>query len=119
MPIYEFACQSCGYEFEHMQPFSAAITPNCTRCNSSDVVRRLGRPAIHFKGSGWYITDSKKNGASSTDKNGAEKSSTEKSSTEKSSTEKTGADKKSSDTSSAPAEAKSDSKPAAAPVAAD
>lgn len=80
MPIYEFACQSCGHEFEHMQSFSAQSTPTCTHCNSSAVVRRLGRPAIHFKGSGWYITDSKKNGAASAEKNGADKNGAEKSS---------------------------------------
>ena len=36
-------------------------------CGSDNVARRLSPPAIHFKGSGWYITDSKngkgKNGA--------------------------------------------------------
>lgn len=60
MPIYEFVCQQCGHEFEHIQSFSAVNAPACTSCGSDEVVRRLGRPAIHFKGSGWYITDSKK-----------------------------------------------------------
>ena len=80
MPIYEFECRSCGNEFEHMQSFSATTTPACGACGSEEVVRRLGRPAIHFKGSGWYITDSKKkasaesaSGVSTT--NGADKSS--------------------------------------------
>ena len=59
MPIYEFLCQSCGHEFERILPFSAQSTPPCPQCKSDHVVRQMGRPAIHFKGSGWYINDSK------------------------------------------------------------
>jgi hypothetical protein len=33
--------------------------PACPVCEGSDVKRRMSKPAIHFKGSGWYITDSK------------------------------------------------------------
>ena len=60
MPIYEFICESCGNEFEQIQSFSDSSVPACTKCGSTQVVRRMGRPAIHFKGSGWYVTDSKK-----------------------------------------------------------
>lgn len=60
MPIYEFSCAACGADFERIQSFSDSSTPACPHCNSAQVTRRLGRPAIHFKGSGWYITDSKK-----------------------------------------------------------
>lgn len=59
MPIYEFVCQSCGNEFEKILSFSAQTMPHCPKCNSQQVERQVGRPAIHFKGSGWYITDSK------------------------------------------------------------
>jgi putative FmdB family regulatory protein len=62
MPIYEFVCQGCGNEFERLQSFSDASTPLCPNCQSVQVRRRLSPPAIHFKGSGWYVTDSK-NGA--------------------------------------------------------
>ncbi len=60
MPIYEFVCEECGHEFERIMSFSATETPACTNCGAEQVSRRVGRPAIHFKGSGWYITDSKK-----------------------------------------------------------
>jgi putative FmdB family regulatory protein len=60
MPIYEFSCGVCGAEFERIQAFSDTSVPACPRCASEQVTRRLGRPAIHFKGSGWYVTDSKK-----------------------------------------------------------
>ncbi|MFN2201042.1 MAG: FmdB family zinc ribbon protein [Caldilineaceae bacterium] len=66
MPIYEYVCHNCGHEFEKIQGWSEDA-PVCVSCGSSDVTRRLSPPAIHFKGSGWYITDSKngkgKNGA--------------------------------------------------------
>ncbi len=60
MPIYEFVCQSCENEFERIQSFSDSSVPVCIKCQSTKVVRLMGRPAIHFKGSGWYINDSKK-----------------------------------------------------------
>ncbi|MEZ4673593.1 MAG: zinc ribbon domain-containing protein [Caldilineaceae bacterium] len=59
MPIYEFVCESCGHEFEQIVPFSATAMPSCPACQSKQVHRQMSRPAIHFKGSGWYITDSK------------------------------------------------------------
>jgi putative FmdB family regulatory protein len=59
MPIYEFACQDCGHEFEKIQSFSDSSTPVCPNCQGVHVQRRMSAPAIHFKGSGWYITDSK------------------------------------------------------------
>jgi putative FmdB family regulatory protein len=66
MPIYEFVCLSCGNDFEKLQSFSETSSPHCPACQSDQVRRRLSSPAIHFKGSGWYVTDSKsgKNGKS-------------------------------------------------------
>lgn len=59
VPIYEFECESCGTEFERILSFSDSSAPDCPACESDNVVRQLSRPAIHFKGSGWYINDSK------------------------------------------------------------
>ena len=61
MPIYEFSCQNCNAEFEIVLSFSDSTMPVCPKCASSNVQRLLSRPAIHFKGSGWYINDSKNN----------------------------------------------------------
>ena len=74
MPIYEFACQDCSYEFEKIQSFSDSSTPDCPNCQGRHVLRRMSAPAIHFKGSGWYITDSKNAGKASATgpKNGEE-----------------------------------------------
>lgn len=59
MPIYEFVCSACQNEFEKIMSFSSTSLPACPNCGSAEVARQMGRPAIHFKGSGWYITDSK------------------------------------------------------------
>lgn len=77
MPIYEFLCQNCGNEFEKILPFSAQ-TPHCPKCMSEHVKRYVGRPAIHFKGSGWYITDSKagKDSANGSGNKGTDKAET-------------------------------------------
>lgn len=60
MPIYEIACKECGNQYERIVSFSSTDLPACPACSSADVTRLLSKPAIHFKGSGWYITDSKK-----------------------------------------------------------
>lgn len=58
MPIYEYACESCGHRFEVRQSFSDDPIADCTRCGAH--VRRVLHPAgVIFKGSGWYATDSR------------------------------------------------------------
>jgi putative FmdB family regulatory protein len=74
VPIYELYCEECGHEFEKIVPFSAVELPACPACQSEGVGRRMSRPAIHFKGSGWYITDSRK-GNGKYSNNGGEHSS--------------------------------------------
>lgn len=64
MPIYEFVCNECGNSFEKRVAFTATTAPACGSCSSDNVQRQLSAPAIHFKGSGWYINDSKKGGQS-------------------------------------------------------
>jgi len=76
MPIYEYVCQSCGVDFEKLTSFSDTSVPDCPSCHSAQVARQLSRPAIHFKGSGWYINDSKpssKESANGSNGNGAGK----------------------------------------------
>lgn len=66
MPIYTYQCQSCSAIAEKRQSFSDAPLTTCEQCGGN--VRRLIHPVgIVFKGSGWYVTDSRastKNGAS-------------------------------------------------------
>lgn len=60
MPTYEYECKSCGKTFEAFQSMSDAPLSSCPACGKS--VRRLigGGTGIIFKGSGFYVNDSKK-----------------------------------------------------------
>ncbi|MCL5961835.1 MAG: zinc ribbon domain-containing protein [Chloroflexi bacterium] len=59
MPTYEYECLSCSQRFEKRQSFSEEPVAECPDCGCQ--VRRVLYPAgIIFKGSGWYITDSKR-----------------------------------------------------------
>jgi putative FmdB family regulatory protein len=65
MPTYEYFCESCGSRFEAVQRFSDAPLSQCP--TGHEGVRRVINPAgIIFKGSGWYIKDSKSDGSSTT-----------------------------------------------------
>ena len=125
MPIYEFTCQSCGNEFEQIRSFSDSSVPTCTKCGSAEVVRRVGRPAIHFKGSGWYITDSKKGGKNGDSKGAAVKSSDETTGAAVESKSESSSEGKTESKTESKVESKSESKPetksasAPAPVASD
>lgn len=59
MPTYEYQCKTCGHQFEQFQRYSDPVLTECPRCSGS--IRRVIFPAgVIFKGSGWYITDSRK-----------------------------------------------------------
>ncbi len=57
MPLYEYKCDACGATFEVIQRFSDAPIEICRACGAAPVHKVLSAPAIHFKGSGWYVTD--------------------------------------------------------------
>ncbi len=59
MPIYEYICQSCGLEKEHLQKMNDALIENCPECGSSDYVKQISAAGFQLKGSGWYVTDFK------------------------------------------------------------
>ena len=61
MPIYEYLCNSCGAEKEHLQKISDAPIAVCPACGSSDYVKRISAAGFQLKGSGWYVTDFKNN----------------------------------------------------------
>lgn len=59
MPTYEYLCDNCGYNFETKQSFKDEPLTLCPNCNH-DALHRVPQAAgVVFKGSGWYITDSK------------------------------------------------------------
>jgi putative FmdB family regulatory protein len=57
--MYDYRCDACGHRFEVRQSFSDEPLSLCPQCTGR--VRRVVHPAgVIFKGSGWYITDSRK-----------------------------------------------------------
>jgi putative FmdB family regulatory protein len=59
MPIYEYECGHCSYRFEMRQGFDEEPQAMCPQCQGR--ARRVFHAApIIYKGSGFYITDSRK-----------------------------------------------------------
>ncbi len=65
MPVYEYACTSCGERTEARQSFDDLPLEECPHCGGR--LRKLYSPVgIVFKGSGFYSTDTKKKPAGTT-----------------------------------------------------
>jgi putative FmdB family regulatory protein len=94
MPLYEYKCESCGKTFEVIQKFSDTPLEVHDECGGK-VIRLVSPSALHFKGSGWYVTDY------AGTKNGADKAKS-----------KDGKDSKNETTASTDSSAKSDTKSA-------
>jgi putative FmdB family regulatory protein len=73
MPLYEYECSHCGHAFEVVQKAHGQPLKKCPKC-SGPLRKLLSAPAIHFKGSGWYITDYAKKSSGEADKAPAKKS---------------------------------------------
>ncbi|MGI8642932.1 MAG: FmdB family zinc ribbon protein [Thermomicrobiales bacterium] len=59
MPTYSYRCDTCGDQFDTFQKFSDDPLTECPSCDGT--VRRVIQPVgVVFKGSGWYINDSRK-----------------------------------------------------------
>jgi putative FmdB family regulatory protein len=83
VPTYTYTCAACNDVIEKRQSFTDAPLTTCEQCGGS--LRKVIHPVgIVFKGSGWYITDSRSstsstNGpAASTSSDSAAKSDTSK-----------------------------------------
>jgi len=59
MPIYEYRCEQCGFQKEHLQKMNDAALTVCPSCNSDRYVKQLSVAGFQLKGSGWYATDFK------------------------------------------------------------
>ena len=65
MPTYDYACRSCGHQFEELQSFSEPALTTCPACKKKALERLFGGGgAIIFKGSGFYETDYRRAGDS-------------------------------------------------------
>ncbi|MCR9143347.1 MAG: hypothetical protein NXI24_13930 [bacterium] len=65
MPTYTYECKDCGHRYDNFQSISAAADTECPECKGR--VERVigGGVGIVFKGSGFYVTDYKKDSGSS------------------------------------------------------
>ena len=60
MPNYDYKCMKCEYIFERFHGINEEISFSCPECTSTKVERQIsGGSGIHFKGSGFYVTDYK------------------------------------------------------------
>src|SRR2546425_4196828 len=58
VPIYDYRCDHCGHAFSAVQSYKDQPLEKCPKCGKKPR-RLIGPPAIVFKGSGWYKTDSR------------------------------------------------------------
>lgn len=61
MPTYEYQCPK-GHQFEKLQKISDRSRPRCPECGAAAERRISGGAGLHFKGTGFYITDYGKDG---------------------------------------------------------
>lgn len=94
MPTYEYRCAECGEHIEVVQSFSDDPLTTCDLCQGE--LKKVFHPVgVVFKGSGFYVNDSRSSKAQSTstksESSGSEPKSADssKSATESSKTEKT------------------------------
>ena len=61
MPLYDYKCSACGNIREVRHGFNESHSEPCPACGGT--MSRVFNPApILFKGSGFYVTDSRPNG---------------------------------------------------------
>jgi putative FmdB family regulatory protein len=91
MPTYEYACATCGHEWEEIQKISEAALEKCPSCKKKSAKRQISGGNFILKGGGWYAdlyssSGSSKNGSSSSSSSTKSESSSESKSETKSET---------------------------------
>lgn len=68
MPTYDYRCTECGHIFEYFQSMTDEPLSVCPECGGE--VKRMvgGGSGLIFKGSGFYVNDSKKSTSGSSSK---------------------------------------------------
>lgn len=92
MPTYDYECSACGHTFDAFQSMSDDPLSRCPSCGKAKLKRLIGGGlGVIFKGSGFYVTDSRSSGSAA--------KTAPKSDGESAASDKTGGDgKKSADT---------------------
>ena len=63
MPIYEYRCDSCGFQKEYIQRMSDALLTDCPECKKATFSKMVTAAGFQLKGGGWYVTDFKSGGS--------------------------------------------------------
>jgi len=63
---YDYRCKDCRKKFE-VEIISTSklegrrkVSPTCPNCQSKNTIKLISKPAVIFKGTGFYKTDNKK-----------------------------------------------------------
>ncbi len=59
MPIYEYKCKNCKYQFEQLQKITEKPPRVCPKCKKAGIVKMVSSTNFQLKGTGWYVTDFK------------------------------------------------------------
>ena len=63
MPIYAYKCGSCGQAKDVLQKISDPALSTCPACGAEAFAKQITAAGFQLKGSGWYATDFRSNGA--------------------------------------------------------
>ena len=66
VPIYDYRCDACGHAFSAVRSYTDPAVDRCPNCGERPR-KLMASPAIVFRGSGWYKTDSRAASRSSAD----------------------------------------------------
>ena len=87
MPIYEYACPSCGKIHDVLQKVSDPAPNSCSACGAQGALTRMvSRTSFVLKGGGWYsdlYSSTKKEGSSSSSSSSSSESSSSAASADK------------------------------------
>ena len=63
MPIYAYRCSACGHAQDVLQKLSDPVLTVCPACGAECFAKQVTAAGFQLKGSGWYVTDFRGNGA--------------------------------------------------------
>ncbi|MFM7534009.1 MAG: FmdB family zinc ribbon protein [Rubrivivax sp.] len=63
MPIYAYRCGACGHSRDVLQKLSDPLLTTCPVCGAEAFTKQVTAAGFQLKGSGWYVTDFRDNGA--------------------------------------------------------
>lgn len=61
MPLYTYRCKECEHQFDIRQSFSEDSLIDCPNCEQPALRKVINQVGVVFKGTGFYVNDSKSN----------------------------------------------------------